>query len=88
MDGILWVINFDAIVICVIALAFAVKNYVNNQKVKELHAAVASTMSLCGHYVRGTDFYLRKNGGDDHFDDNMPVKYVNHMSEFKVFIKE
>lgn len=88
MYGILWTINFCAIIMCVIALVIVKKNYGEYQKMHELHVAISSAMAMCKHYVRGMEFFLRKNGGDDHFEEGQPIKYVNHMDKLKVLIEE
>ena len=88
MNEILLVINFCAIIMCVIALVLAVRNYKESQKTREFHAVVSPAMALCSYYVRDNDFFERKNGGDDYFELNNPIKYVSHMDKLKVMIEE
>lgn len=88
MNVFMWTIDFFTIILCVILLVTAIKNYGKYKIMHKLHVAVASAMALCAHYVRGMDFFLRKNGGDDRFEEGQPIVYVNHMDNLKVLIEE
>lgn len=88
MDILRLVISGVILLVGVISIIIAFRNYFlikDNYKINKLSA---KAMGLCGNFVRPQESLRRKNDGDDPCNIYESIQFVNYFKDSDIFIKE